>query len=69
MMRNPVVDGWYTDPESRVYGDTVYIYITRSLSTILIWLLPMILKFLRYITIFLIFLLTKALRRRFGRLL
>ena len=30
-MPNPVVDGWYADPESRVYGDTVYMYVTNSL--------------------------------------
>ena len=30
-MKNPVVNGWYADPESRVYGDTVYMYVTRSL--------------------------------------
>ncbi|MBQ7335927.1 MAG: family 43 glycosylhydrolase [Clostridia bacterium] len=30
-MKNPVVDGWYADPESRVYGDTVYMYVTKSL--------------------------------------
>ena len=30
-MRNPVVNGWYADPESRVYDDTVYIYVTKSL--------------------------------------
>ena len=30
-MTNPVVDGWYADPESRVYGDTVYMYVTNSL--------------------------------------
>lgn len=30
-LKNPVVDGWYADPESRVYGDTVYLYVTRSL--------------------------------------
>ena len=30
-MINPVVDGWYADPESRVYGDTVYMYVTNSL--------------------------------------
>ena len=30
-MRNPVVDSWYADPESRVYGDSVYLYVTRSL--------------------------------------
>ena len=30
-MRNPIAKGWYADPESRVYGDTVYIYVTHSL--------------------------------------
>ena len=30
-MRNPIAEGWYADPESRVYGDTVYIYVTHSL--------------------------------------
>lgn len=30
-MKNPVVDGWYADPESRVFGDTVYMYVTNSL--------------------------------------
>ncbi len=30
-MKNPVVNGWYADPESRVYGDTVYMYVTKSL--------------------------------------
>ena len=30
-MLNPVVNGWYADPESRVYGDTVYMYVTNSL--------------------------------------
>ena len=30
-MKNPVVGGWYADPESRVYGDTVYMYVTNSL--------------------------------------
>lgn len=30
-MKNPVVDAWYADPESRVYGDTVYMYVTHSL--------------------------------------
>ena len=29
--KNPVVNGWYADPESRVYGDTVYMYVTNSL--------------------------------------
>lgn len=28
--KNPVVDGWYADPESRVYGDSLYVYVTRS---------------------------------------
>lgn len=31
-MKNPVCDNWYADPESRVYGDTVYMYVTRSLN-------------------------------------
>ena len=30
-MKNPVVNGWYADPESRVWGDTVYMYVTKSL--------------------------------------
>ena len=30
-MKNPVADYWYADPESRVYGDTVYMYVTNSL--------------------------------------
>lgn len=30
-MKNPIVNDWYADPESRVYGDTVYIYVTKSL--------------------------------------
>ena len=30
-MLNPVVNGWYADPESRVYGDAVYMYVTKSL--------------------------------------
>lgn len=30
-MNNPVVRGWYADPESRVYGDKVYMYVTKSL--------------------------------------
>lgn len=28
---NPVVDGWYADPESRVYDGVVYMYVTNSL--------------------------------------
>lgn len=31
MWKNPVSGNWYADPESRVYGDTVYMYVTRSL--------------------------------------
>ena len=30
-MKNPIVSGWYADPESRVYNDKVYIYVTKSL--------------------------------------
>ncbi len=30
-MKNPVVPGWYADPESRVYDDKVYMYVTKSL--------------------------------------
>lgn len=30
-MKNPIVDGWYADPESVVYDDKVYIYVTKSL--------------------------------------
>ena len=30
-MKNPIAEGWYADPESRVYGDSVYIYVTHSL--------------------------------------
>ena len=30
-MNNPVVTGWYADPESRVYNDKVYMYVTKSL--------------------------------------
>ena len=31
MKKNPVSDCWYADPESRVYGDRVYFYVTNSL--------------------------------------
>ncbi len=31
-MINPIVNGWYADPESRVYNDKVYIYVTKSLD-------------------------------------
>lgn len=30
-MKNPIVDGWYADPEARVYNRKIYIYVTRSL--------------------------------------
>ena len=30
-MKNPVSNNWYADPESRVYGDTVFMYVTHSL--------------------------------------
>ena len=30
-MKNPVVIGNYADPEARVYNDTLYLYVTRSL--------------------------------------
>ena len=30
-MKNPVITGWYADPESRVYNDKVYMYVTHSL--------------------------------------
>ena len=30
-MNNPIVNDWYADPESRVYGDTVFMYVTKSL--------------------------------------
>ena len=30
-MNNPISKNWYADPESRVYGDTVYMYVTKSL--------------------------------------
>ncbi len=29
-MKNPISENWYADPESRVYNDTVYMYVTRS---------------------------------------
>ena len=29
-MKNPVSENWYADPESRVFCDTVYMYVTRS---------------------------------------
>lgn len=30
-MKNPIVDGWYADPEARVYNGKIYIYVTCSL--------------------------------------
>ena len=30
-MINPISKNQYADPESRVYGDTVYMYVTNSL--------------------------------------
>ena len=30
-MKNPIIEGFYADPESRVYNDKVYIYVTHSL--------------------------------------
>lgn len=30
-MKNPVMEGWYADPEAAVFKDTLYIYVTKSL--------------------------------------
>lgn len=30
-MINPIVPGWYADPEAVVYNGNVYIYVTKSL--------------------------------------
>ena len=30
-MNNPIVNGWYADPESRVFNGKVYMYVTNSL--------------------------------------
>ena len=30
-MKNPIVQNYYADPESRVYNDRVYLYVTKSL--------------------------------------
>ena len=30
-MKNPIVNGWYADPESVVFDGKVYIYVTKSL--------------------------------------
>lgn len=29
-IKNPIVDGWYADPEARKYGDRYYVYVTGS---------------------------------------
>ena len=29
-VKNPIVDGWYADPEARKYGDKYYVYVTGS---------------------------------------
>ena len=31
MSSNPIVNGWYADPEARYYEDAYYIYVTHSL--------------------------------------
>ena len=31
-MKNHVLDSWYADPESRVFGDTVFMYVTKSIA-------------------------------------
>ena len=30
IIKNPIVDGWYADPEARKYGDKYYVYVTGS---------------------------------------
>ena len=30
-MKNPIVQGWYADPESMIYDGKLYIYVTKSL--------------------------------------
>lgn len=30
IINNPIVEGWYADPEARKYGDKYYIYVTGS---------------------------------------
>ena len=32
LISNPIVPGWYADPEARVYGGKYYIYVTRSIT-------------------------------------
>lgn len=29
---NPIVNGWYADPEARCYNGRYYIYVTKSFS-------------------------------------
>lgn len=29
-MKNPIVDGWYADPEARIYNGRYFIYVTQS---------------------------------------
>lgn len=31
-MKNPIVKGWYADPEARIYDNKLYIYVTKSLT-------------------------------------
>ena len=31
-MKNPIVKGWYADPESMIYDGKLYIYVTKSLA-------------------------------------
>lgn len=33
-IKNPIVDGWYADPEARFYNGKYYIYVTRSNKTL-----------------------------------
>lgn len=30
-MKNPIIKGWYADPEARIYNGKVYLYVTNSL--------------------------------------
>lgn len=30
IIKNPIVEGWYADPEARKYGDKYYVYVTGS---------------------------------------
>lgn len=31
-IKNPIVEGWYADPEARKYGDKYYIFVTKSID-------------------------------------